>query len=135
MGNFWGKRESAGTFKDLIVWQKSHDLVLSVYRYSESFPEGEAYGLTSLLKRAATSVPANIAEGFIRKEVADKERFMNMAQDSLEECRYYLILARDLGYGDEPGLMVRVEEVSKMLEAYLSSILAPELLTPDFWIR
>ena len=80
--------------------------------------------MTSQVRRSAVSVPANIAEGFKKKTRPDKVRFLNIAQSSLEECRYYLILAKDLGYGDTSKLMARLEEVSKLLEAYLSSILA-----------
>jgi four helix bundle protein len=80
--------------------------------------------LTSQVRRSAVSVPANIAEGFKKKTRPDKVRFLNIAQSSLEEFRYYLILAKDLGYGDTSKLMARLEEVSKLLEAYLSSILA-----------
>ena len=117
------KREPAKSFHDLIVWQKAHNFVLSVYQYSEGFPKREIYGLASQLRRAAVSIPANIAEGFKKKGKADKVRFMNIAQGSLEECRYYLILAKDLGYGDTSELTMRLEEVSKLLEAYASVIL------------
>lgn len=117
------KREAAKKFQDLIVWQKAHKLVLSVYRYSEHFPKKEIYGLISQIRRAAISVPANIAEGFKKKGRADKNRFMNIAQGSLEECRYYLILAKELGYGESASLLSQVEEVSKLLEAYSSAIL------------
>ena len=78
----------AQNFQDLIVWQKAHQLVLSVYRLTNLFPKKEIFGLTSQLKRAAVSVPANIAEGFKRRRKLDKARFMNIAQASLEECRY-----------------------------------------------
>lgn len=91
------KRPPAKEFRDLIVWEKAHGLVLSVYRHSESYPKSELYGLTSQMRRAAVSVPANIAEGFKKKTLPDKARFLNIAQGSLEECRYYLILAKDLG--------------------------------------
>ena len=117
------KRESAKTFKDLIVWQKAHGFVLSVYRITLEFPKEETYGLTSQFRRAAVSIPANIAEGFRRKGRPDKYRFMNIAQGSLEECRYYLILAGDLGYIEEDDLMNRLEEVSKLLSAYSKSII------------
>ena len=117
------KRPPAKNFQDLVVWQKAHQFVLSVYLYSESFPKSELYGLTSQLRRSAVSIPANIAEGFKKKTRPDKARYLNIAQGSLEECRYYLILAKDLGYGDKPGLRNQLEEVSKLLEAYLSSIL------------
>jgi four helix bundle protein len=118
-------RPPARCFEDLIVWQKAHQFVLAVYRFTESFPKAELYGLTSQLRRAAVSVPANIAEGFKKKGRADKARFMNIAQGSLEESRYYLILSRDLGYGDSSGLNSQLEEVSKLLEAYSSAILRP----------
>jgi four helix bundle protein len=118
-------RPPARCFEDLIVWQKAHQFVLTVYRFTESFPKAELYGLTSQLRRAAVSIPANIAEGFKKKGRADKARFMNIAQGSLEESRYYLILSRDLGYGDSAGLNSQLEEVSKLLEAYSSAILRP----------
>ena len=86
----------AKTFEDLIVWQKAHQFVLSIYQFTESFPKKETYGLTSQFRRAAISIPSNIAEGFKKKGRADKVRFMNIAQGSIEECRYYLILSRDL---------------------------------------
>jgi four helix bundle protein len=118
-------RPPARCFEDLIVWQKAHQFVLAVYRFTESFPKAELYGLTSQLRRAAVSVPANIAEGFKKKGRADKARFMNIAQGSVEESRYYLLLSRDLGYGDSSGLNSQLEEVSKLLKAYSSAILRP----------
>lgn len=118
-------RPPAKSFQDLIVWQKAHQLVLSIYRYSDNFPKTEVYGLTLQLRRAGVSVAANIAEGFKKSSNADKKRFMNIAQSSLEECRYYLILSKDLGYGDTSTLMDQLEEVSKLLEAYCRSILTP----------
>jgi four helix bundle protein len=120
------KRLPAKCFQDLIVWQKAHQFVLSVYRYSEFFPKVEIYGLTSQFRRAAISVSANIAEGFKKRTKVEKARFMNIAQGSLEECRYYLILVRDLKYGDSSDLMSQLEEVSKLLDAYSSAILTPE---------
>ena len=117
------EREKSKTFKDLIVWQKAHKFVLSVYKITENFPKTELYGLTSQFRRAAISIPANIAEGFRKKGKADKCRFMNIAQGSLEECRYYLILTNDLGYFETKNLMLQLEEVSKLLTAYTKSIL------------
>jgi len=116
-------RETAKKFQELIVWQKAHQFVLSVYKFSNDFPKSEIYGLISQIRRAAVSVPANIAEGFKKKTKPDKVRYMNIAQGSLEECRYYLILTKDLGYGDTESLMSQLEEVSKLLEAYTASIL------------
>ena len=118
------KRKPAKIFQDLIVWDKAHQFVLSVYRLSNNFPKNEMYGLTSQIRRAAISIPANIAEGFKKKTKPDKARFLNIAQASLEECRYYLILIKDLGYGDTVELMSQIEEVSRLLQAYTASILA-----------
>ncbi len=86
----------ARSFQDLIVWKKAHEMVLAVYRISTDFLKSEIYGLTSQLRRSAISVPANIAEGFKKKGKADKLKFLNIAQGSLEETRYFLILAADL---------------------------------------
>ena len=94
------KDKPAKRFTDLIVWQKAHKFVLSVYRLTSGFPKEEIYGLTSQFRRAAVSITANIAEGFKKTGTADTIRFMNISQGSLEECRYYLILAGDLNYGN-----------------------------------
>ena len=109
------KRNPAQVFEDLIVWQKAHQFVLSVYSFSKNFPKTEMYGLTSQVRRSAISIPANIAKGFKKKTKPDKIKYMNIAQGSLEECRYYLILVKDLGYADTSLLMSRLEEVSKLL--------------------
>lgn len=116
-------RSAARRFEDLIVWQKAHAFVLEVYRFTAKFPSFEIYGLTSQFRRAAVSIPANIAEGFKKLGRADKARFLNIAQGSTEECRYYLILSADLKYGDGRSLMSLLEEVSKLLHAYANSIL------------
>lgn len=110
------------TFKDLIVWKKAHEWVLEIYRFTDSFPKKEQFGLTSQLRRAATSIPANIAEGFKKRGNPDKARFYNIAQGSIEECRYYLILANDLGYGNTGILQENLEEISRLLEAYLRAV-------------
>lgn len=110
------------TFQDVAVWQRAHRWVLAVYRFSDTFPKQEMFGLTSQLRRAAISIPANFAEGFKKTTVPDKLRFYNIAQGSLEECRYYLILANDLGYGNTVELRNDLEVVSKMLDAYMRAI-------------
>ena len=94
-------REPARSFQDLIVWQKAHAFVLQVYEATRRFPKEELYGLSSQFRRAAVSIPANIAEGFRKQSKQDKARFLNISEGSLEECRYYLILAHDLGYLDK----------------------------------
>src|ERR1051325_1052063 len=116
-------RAPAKTFQDLVVWQKAHEFVLAAYRISDRFPQKETYGLTSQFRRAAVSIPANIAEGFRKKHRSDKARFMNIAQGSLEECRYYVILANDLGYGDSREILSLLEDVSRLLERYYTAIL------------
>ena len=116
-------QEPAKRFEDLMVWQKAHQFVLLVYPLTKTFPKEETYGLSSQFRRAAVSIAANIAEGFRKHGSADKLRFMNIAQGSLSECRYYLILARDLGYGDVNHLYVLLTETSKLLDAYCSGIL------------
>src|SRR4029077_19032693 len=98
-------RPAARSFRDLLVWRKAHEFVLAVYTLTASFPKQETYGLALQMRRAAVSVPANIAEGFRRRRgKVDKARFMNLAEGSLEEYRYYLILAQDLGYGNTSNL-------------------------------
>ena len=96
---------------------------VGLHRFSGLFPKNEIYGLTSQTRRSAVSIPANIAEGFKKKTKPDKMRYFNIAQGSLEESRYYLILAKDLNYGETSQLMKQLEEVSKLLQSYLSSIL------------
>ena len=110
-------RQPAKYFTDLLVWQKAHSFVMSIYQLSEKFPKSEIYGLTSQLRRAAVSIPANIAEGFGNKTIKNKLRFLSYAKGSLEECRYYLILTSDLGFCDTNKVMDDLEEVSKLLTA------------------
>ena len=115
------------TFQDVEAWRVAHEWVLSVYTLTERFPSSERFGLTSQLRRAAVSVPANFAEGFKKRGVADKLRFYNIAQGSLEECRYYLILAGDLGYGNPRAEMAALERVSQLLERYTRAVASRDL--------
>ena len=114
------------TFRDLIVWSKAHRFVLDVYKLTSNFPRSETYGLVQQMRRAAVSIPANIAEGYTRRGKTDKARFMNIAASSLEESRYYLILTHDLDYGKTDRLMDLLEEVSRLLNAYEKAILTPD---------
>ncbi len=116
-------RKPAKTFKDLIVWQKAHEFVLDVYDYTKDFPKSELYGLTSQFRRAAISIAANIAEGFKKRGKKDKARFLNISQGSLEECRYYIILSQDLGYENQSELDKKLQDVSKLIDAYSKAIL------------
>lgn len=107
------------------MWQKAHRFVLAIYEFTGHLPKQETYGLSLQMRRAAVSIPANIAEGFRKRSRPDKARFMNMAEGSVEESRYYLILAQDLGYGQTEELMSSLEEVSRLLNAYSSALLTP----------
>jgi four helix bundle protein len=110
------------TFEDLRVWQKAHALVLVVYRCTSEFPSEERYGLVSQMRRAAVSVPANIAEGFKKRGLRDKRHFYNIAQGSLEELRYYFILSRDLGYvADTTAERRDLDDVARMLHGLAES--------------
>ncbi len=111
-------------FQNIVAWQKAHQFVLLVYRATKTYPEFEKFGLCSQFQRAAVSIPANIAEGYKKLSRADKLRFYNIAQGSLEECRYYIILSKDLGYINEEGyefLATTIEECSKTLAIILRS--------------
>ena len=123
-------REPARTFRDLEVWSEVHGFVLGVCQFTSTFPKHELYGLAAQMRRAAVSVPANIAEGFRRRGKADKLRFLNIAERSLEECRYYLILSSDVEYGNMGELNVRLERVSKLLNAYCRAIPASDSRLP-----
>ncbi len=119
-----GNRPLSRGFQDLEMWQFAHRWVLGIYRMTESFPKHELFGLTSQLRRAAVSVPANIAEGYRKKGTADKARFYNISQGSLEECRYYLILSRDLGYAKTDLLESELDRIGRMLNSYITTMLA-----------
>jgi four helix bundle protein len=118
-------RPPAQSFEDLLVLQKSHALVLCVYKMTKSYPREELFGLVSQMRRAAVSVPANIAEAFKRKSRVDKARVVNLAQTSLEELRYYLVLSSDLGYASLSNEHAQVEEIARMLGAYARTLLTP----------
>lgn len=110
------------SFEELLVWQKSHESVLHVYKVTEQFPKHELYGLTSQFRRAAVSIAANIAEGYKKKDYKNKIHFLNIAHSSLEECRYYIILSKDLNYQDDIKLPELINEVGKLLTAYSKAI-------------
>lgn len=112
-------------FTDLKVWQNAHRFVLSIYRITKKFPVDEKYALVQQIRRAAVSVAANIAEGSKRRSRKDKIHFYNMADTSLEEVKYYLILSRDLDYCrmDEQGILLAdAEEIGRMLTGLVRSL-------------
>lgn len=102
-------------FTKLLVWQRSHELVLHLHRATVGFPKTERFGLTSQLRRAALSVPTNIAEGSKRSSQTDFARFLNMAEGSLSETEYLVILSRDLGYIQEPAAATYLKEITEIL--------------------
>jgi four helix bundle protein len=120
------RQPAARSFRDLLVWRKAHEFVLGVYALTTGFPRQETYGLSMQMRRAAVSVPANIAKGFRKRSKADKARYMNIAEGSLEESRYYLILSQDPGYGDTTKVASTAEEVSRLLGAYTAAILTSD---------
>ena len=111
--------------KELKVWEKSHQLTKSIYRLTASFPREELYGLTSQIRRASASIPANIAEGSGRKTNADFARFLAISLGSTNEVEYFLLLARDLKYlGETEYLLLhdQLVEIRKMLSSFSSKI-------------
>jgi len=112
------------TFQDLIVWQKSHNLVLQVYEITSIFPSEEKYGLISQMRRAAISMASNIVEGFKRRTVKDSLNFYNISAGSLDELKYQLLVSKDLKYMPEKNyneLLILAEEVSKLLTSWIRS--------------
>lgn len=114
-------------FQDLHVWQKAHALTLSVYRVTAGFPSAEMYGLMSQTRRAAASIPANVAEGCGRGSSRELARFVQIARGSASELEYHLLLAHDLGLlptEEYPSLRSHLTEVQKMLTSYRQTLLA-----------
>jgi four helix bundle protein len=114
-------------FRDLKVWNKAHGLALAIYEATEAFPTAERYGLTSQMRRAATSIPTNIAEGCARSSDADFSRFLHMAMGSASELEYLILLARDLRMIPGPTheeLTVATQEIKRMLASLIARLKA-----------
>jgi four helix bundle protein len=112
-------------FRDLKVWEKAHALVLECYDATKPFPREEIFGLVSQIRRAATSVPANIAEGCGRRGNAELHRFLQMAMGSANELEYHLLLSKDLGYlkpENHQRMQPQVEEVKRMLASLIRKV-------------
>jgi four helix bundle protein len=122
----------ARPFEDVEVWKAAHQWVLAAYKHTQRFPREELLGLTSQLRRASIAVPANIAEGFGKRGKMDKVRFYNIAQGSLNECRYYLILSHDLGFGDSNHLLQEQSRIGRMLHAYAKAVTVAPLPTTNY---
>lgn len=113
------------TFKELVVWIKSHELVLEIYKVTESVPKEKIYALTNQIRRAAVSVAANIAEGYKKKTKPAKLNFLNISEGSLEELKYYIILSKDLEFITEKKckqLEDITEEIGRLIFGYASAI-------------
>jgi four helix bundle protein len=108
-------------FRELRVWQKAHELTLAIYRVTSEFPREELYGIVSQLRRAAASVPANLAEGRCRRSDRDFGRFVGVTLGSASEAEYYLLLARDLGF-IQPERYARLAEQTEEVKRMLSSL-------------
>ena len=116
--------EKISSFQQLNAWKKAHQLVLAVYRQTRGFPREELYGLTSQMRRATASIPANVVEGFKRRGLQDKIRFYNISESLLEELKYYFILSRDLEYIDIKtceNLMSQAGDVGRLLYGLIAS--------------
>jgi four helix bundle protein len=112
-------------FRELKVWRKAHELTLAVYQITASFPREELYGLTAQLRRASSSIAANLAEGCGRNGDAELARFCSMAMGSASELEYHLLLARDLKLvrpQDYDALDQRATELKRMLTALLQKL-------------
>jgi four helix bundle protein len=118
------------SYRDLLVWQRAMDLALAVYSLSRSFPECERFALVSQLRRAAVSVPSNIAEGHVRSSTRDFLRFLSIAAGSLAEIETQLLLSHRLDYVDAQRMNVTLKDADELgrmirgLQASLSSRLA-----------
>ncbi len=109
-------------FKDLKIWEKSHQLTLLVYKLTKHLPKSETFGIISQIQRASSSVPANIVEGFGRKSNKEFLQFLYQAKGSLVETQYFLILINDLKYSDTTDIINQYEELAKMLNSFISQI-------------
>lgn len=112
-------------FRDLSVWQRAHELALLIYKCTAQFPAVEVYGLTSQMRRAAVSIPSNLAEGCVRGTDPDFARYCSIALGSASELDYQVLLAKDLGFVSQTAfseLAQRIEEVKKMVNGLLQRL-------------
>lgn len=110
------KTKSLRSFKELIVWQKAYKLVLEIYKLTKDFPNSEIYGLAQQMRKAAISIPSNIAEGYGRKHKAEYHQFLSIAYGSLSELETQYLLSIDLGYTKHNSIVeVLLKEIGSML--------------------
>lgn len=113
------------SYEELLVWQKSMDLVLAVYRGTASFPSHEVYGLTAQIRKCTVSIPSNIAEGHSRSSTGDFLRFLSIARGSVSELETQLMIAARLGYLDDDAgktLLEQASEIGKMITGLRKSL-------------
>lgn len=118
-------KQPSQSYKDLIAWQKSRALVREIYRHTSAFPSTEIYGLINQLRRAAVSIPSNLAEGQGRLSLGEFKQFIGHAKGSACELETQLLIARDLGYLQEQAaqdLLYRAEEIGRILSGLLASL-------------
>lgn len=123
---------SSQSFEQLLVWQKAHQYVIAIYQITKQYPKEELFCLVNQMRRAAISITANIAEGYIKIGTKDKLRFYNISQGSLEETRNFIILSQDLGYidcKDKDELNNQAAEVSRLLNGYCKGLINNEVIT------
>lgn len=119
----YSKKAKSEKLEDLTVWKKSHQMVLIIYKITKSYPIEERFSLVSQMRKAAISIPSNIAEGFKKSGTKDKINSYNIAHGSLEELRYYIILSKDLEYlQNNKNIFYVIEEIVKMLHALILSV-------------
>ena len=114
-------------FRKLTVWKKSHEIAIAAYQLTTTFPAEEIYGLTNQIRRAATSVAANIAEGCGREGKKEFVHFLHIALGSASELQYHLLLSRDLGFLETPqceDLLAKLDEVKKMVVSFVKKLRA-----------
>lgn len=125
-------------FTELKVWQRSHALVLQIYRLTSTFPTDERFGLVAQLRRAALSVPTNIAEGSKRQGGQEYARFLNIAEGSLAETEYLLLVSRDLAYAATEivrPLLSEADEIARMLNALRAKVAANSAIVENRRMR
>ena len=128
------KTMASKSFREVMAWQKAHAFVLAFYKTKRYFPEDEKFALVPQFQRAAVSIAANIAEGYKKVSKADKLRFFNIAQGSLEECRYYIILSHDVGYYPQDvanDMWAKIEDAAITLHSYCEAIKANKGITDE----
>lgn len=113
------------SFEDLIVWQKAQDLAVIIYKITKNFPPEEKFGLTDQIRRSASSVSANIAEGFGRRTIKDKQHFYTMSYGSLLETKNFVYLAQKLNYiniSDSESIIITITDCQKLINAITRSL-------------